>query len=176
MSISVTKNQENFNPLKWAAYGATAGYIAKDLVPVTNAEKEHYQFEQFITDRKTSVRSAVDKELAAVKDVIKKGTTDAGYDTYVKFIEPPKTAEERAKYLSEVVSKLPDEAKETFYKLKNQVDEKVRAVKKSHNFMYDAAIKKMRPVASYMLIGSMITTGAAFVTHVLSKMTPKYQD
>ena len=73
MSISVTKNQENFNPFKYATYGAMAGYIAKDLVPVTDAEKEHYQFEQFVTDRKTSVRSAVQKELNAVKDVIKKG-------------------------------------------------------------------------------------------------------
>lgn len=171
MSISVTKNQENFNPFKWAACGAAAGWIVKDALPVTEFEREHYQYDQFKLDRKASVRSAVDKELIAIREVIAKGTDDAGYDTYVRFIDPPKTAEERSRYLSEVVEKLPDTAKATFFRLKNQVDERVREVKANNDFMFDSSIKRMRPTASYVLVGALLTTGAAFVTYVLSKMS-----
>jgi len=172
MSLSVTKNQQqnNFNPLKWAAVGAAAGYVAKDLLPLTKTEKEHYQFDEFLMDRKSSVRKAVDQEVETIREIIKHGTNDIGYDTYVKFVDPPKDAAGRAQYIKDVVSKLPDDAKATFERLRKHVGERVHEVKKTHDFMFNTAVKKLRPTASYVLIGALISTGAAFVSHVLSKM------
>lgn len=178
MSISVTKNQQqnNFNPLKWTVAGAAAGYIAKDALPLTKAEKEHYQFDEFITDRKSAVRKAVAQELIPLREIVKNGTQDKGYDAYIKFVDPPKDAAGRAKYLNEVASKLPDDARATFERLRKQVGEKVHEVKRTHDFMYRAAIKKLRPTISYVLIGSLIATGAAFVSYVLSKMSNSSQN
>ncbi len=171
MSISVTKNQQNnFNPLKWATYGAIGGYVAKDVLPLTKAEKEHYQFEQFVTDRKASVKNAVDQELKAVKDIIANGTKDQGYDLYLKYVEIGKKQPDRSDFLKALKNQ-PDNVVATFQRLRSQVDEKVRELKKSHNFMYEAAVKKLRPAAGYIFVGALISTGAAFVTHVLSKMS-----
>ncbi len=178
MSISVTKNQQqnSFNPFKWAVAGAAAGYIAKDLMPISKAEKEYFQFDQFITDRKSSVKNAVAQELDNIREIIKHGTTDEGYDAYVKFVDPPKNAQGREEYIKDVVSKLPDDARATFERLRRQVDEKVREVKKTHNFMFEAAIKKLRPAAGYAFVGALLSTGAAFVSYVLSKMANTSQN
>lgn len=173
MSICVTKNQQqnNFNPLKWAVAGAAAGYIAKDLMPLTKAEKEYYQFNNFMMDKRSAVKDAVNRELIPIREIIKRGTSDKGYDAYVKFVDPPKKAEARARYINEVVSKLPDEARATFERLNKQVTEKVHEVKKTQDFIYKSVVKQLRPVFNYVAIGALIATGAAFVSHVLSKMS-----
>ena len=169
MSISVTKNQENFSPLKWAALGAAAGCIARDTHPITNAEKTYFEYDKFLIDRKKPVRETVEEEIKILKNTVK--LPDLGYDTYVKFVYPPKNKPERDKFLSEVYDKLPDDAKLTFDRLRNHVDKRVREVKKHHEFVFEALIKKSRPIFNYAFIGALIATGAAFVTHVISKMS-----
>lgn len=173
MPINVTKNQtqqNSFTPVKWAAYGALAGYIAKNQLPVSKTEKEHYQFDQFIIDRKASVKSSVEQELEAVREIIKNGTTDKGYDAYLEYVKIGKDTEARKNFLQRLET-LPENAQITFERLKSQVDNKVRELKKSHNFMFDAAVKKCRPTSGYLIVGALLGLGAAFVTYVLSKMT-----
>ena len=173
MAIRVTKNnpqQNRFNPLKWAVCGAVAGYVAKNQLPISQAEKDHYQFEQFIIDRKASVKSAVEQELEAIRAIIKNGTKDAGYDAYLRYVEIGKNKEARAEFLKGLEN-LPETAKDTFERLRSQIDTKVRELKKSQNFMYNASIKQCRPTTGYIAVGAILATGAAFVTHVLSKMS-----
>ena len=173
MPIQATKNthQNNtFNPLKWTLGGAVAGYVAKNQLPLTKAEKEHYQFDQFILDRKASVKNAVEQELEAVREIIKNGTADKGYDAYLRYVEIGKNMEARSVFLKGLEN-LPEAARDTFERLKSQVDTKVREIKKSQNFMYDAAVKKCRPTFGYIAVGAILATGAAFVAHVLSKMS-----
>lgn len=175
MSISVTKNntQNNFNPLKWTACGAAAGYIAKDVLPLSKSEKEYYQFDQFLIDRKSSVKNAVEQELEAIREIIKSGTQDKGFETYLEYVKIAKQPDAKEKFLNNLAA-LPENAQATFNRLKSQVDNKVKELKKSHNFMYESAIKRLRPVSGYVIVGAILGTGIAFVSYVLSKMfSPK---
>ncbi len=171
MSVSVTKiqQQNNFNPTRWAIAGALGGYIAKDLLPITKAEKEHYQFDEFVIDRKRSVREAVAEELEAIRKIVANGTQDKGYDAYLKYVSIGKNNEAREGFMKELET-LPENAQATFTRLRTMVDQKVRDVKKSHNFIFEAAIKRYRPLLRYVFIGALLATGAAFVKYVLSKM------
>ena len=169
MSISVTKKQENFSPLKWAALGAATGCVVRDLHPITDAEKKYFEYDKFLLDRKKSVRETVDEEIKILRNTVK--LPNLGYDTYEKFVYPPKSKAEREKFLKEFYDKLPEDAKNTFNNLRNHVDKRVREVKKHHDFVFEALIKKGRPLFNYAFIGGLIATGAAFVTHVISKMS-----
>ncbi len=171
MSISVTKNQNTqhtFNPLKWTIAGAAAGYITKDVLPVAQFEKDHYKYDEFLAERKADVKRMVNEQIEEIKAVKAKGGVDAGYDTYLKFVDNT-TAETRKQILQEA-EQLPQAAKTTFFRLKNQVDESVRAHKKNMNFMFDSVVKRLRPTVHYVAIGALLATGAAFIGHAISKM------
>lgn len=176
MSISVTKNQENFSPLKWAALGAVAGCVIKDLHPVTKPEKEYYEYDEFLGNRKTAVRSMVYKEIEQFKTILGNKFNQEGHDAYVSYIKPPKSKEAREEYIKTVYAKLSDEAKTAFDILENHVTPKVKEFKKHQDFLFDALIKKNRSTATYAVIGSLITTGAAFITYVISKMSNAAKD
>ena len=94
MSISVTKKQENFSPLKWAALGAATGCVVRDLHPITDAEKKYFEYDKFLLDRKKSVRETVDEEIKILRNTVK--LPNLGYDTYEKFVYPPKSLDGRA--------------------------------------------------------------------------------
>ena len=176
MSISVTKNQENFSPLKWAAVGAAAGCIVKDLHPVTKMEKDYYEYDEFIGNRKNAVRSMVYEEIAQFKNILGDKFNQQGHDAYVAYIQPPKSKAAREEYLKNVYDKLPEEAKVAFDKLRDHVTPKVREFKKQQDFLFEALIKKNRSTATYAVIGGLITTGAAFITYVISKMSNAAKD
>ena len=91
--------------------------------------------------------------------------------TYVKFVRTTKNKVERDKFLEEFYEPLPKVQKEVFDSLRARVDERAREVKKRYNFVFESMIKKTRPLFTYVLIGALVSTGAAFVTHVISKMS-----
>ncbi len=174
MSISVTKKQENFSPLKWAAVGAAAGCIVKDVHPITQSERDFYEYDE--AARKKAVRSMVDAEIAEFKNILGNKFNKEGHDAYVSYIKPPKSKEAREEYIKTVYAKLSEEAKVAFDILRNHVDPKVRAFKKQQAFMFEALVKKNRSTATYAIIGGLITTGAAFITYVISKMSNSAKD
>lgn len=171
MSISVTKNQENFSPLKWAALGATAGCIIRDVHPITEGEKKYYEYDQYVVGRKEAVREMIKAEIPDFKNVLGNKYDQLGYDTYVRYVDPPKSAVDRDTFLKTVYAKLPDEAKATFDILSKHVETKIDELKKQQDFVYESLIKRNRSIATYAFIGGLITTGAAFITYVISKMS-----
>ena len=139
------------------------------FLPLSKSEKEYYQFDQFLIDRKSSVKSAVEQELEAIREIIKNGTNDKGFDAYLEYVKIAKQPEAKENFMKKLAT-LPENAQATFERLKSQVDNKVKDLKKSHNFMYESAIKRLRPVSGYVIVGAILGMGVAFVSYVLSKM------
>lgn len=171
MSISVTKNQENFSPLKWAAAGAAAGCVVKELHPITEMEKDYYEYNQFELDRKEFTRKIIKAETPKFKTLLGDCYNQEGYDAFIKYIDPPKPSEQRELYKKTVYPKLSEDAQKAFDVLQKHVISKVDEIKKQQRFVYDACIKFKRPLAAYAFIGGLITTGAAFIAYVISKMS-----
>ena len=171
MSISVTKNQENFSPLKWAALGAVAGCVVKDMHPVTEAEKDYYEYDKYVVNRKDTVRRMIKSEIPEFKNILGNKFNQEGYDAFIKLVEPPKSAPDREAYIKSTYAKLSEEAKTAFDILFKHIETQKDELKKQQDYVFEALIKKNRSIATYAFVGGLITTGAAFITYVISKMS-----
>lgn len=171
MSISVTKNQENFSPLKWAGIGAVAGCVVKEMHPITESEKKYYDYDKYVVRRKAATREMIEQEIPNFKSILGNKFNQEGYDAYIKLIDPPKASLERDAYHKKVYPTLSDNAKKAYDILSSHVIGKIDELKSQQDFIYDALIRKNRSLATYAFVGGLITTGAAFITYVISKMS-----
>lgn len=164
------KENNSFSPLKWATVGALAGYIVKNELPITEYEKEHLQFDDNIAKSNNSIKTAVQEEIDAIRKVIagKKGR-DEGYDLFLKYTDKNTDDAAKAKILKTVAKKSP-KIKITFEDLMRQVRSKSEEVEAAVRISLNSTTNRMRPYTSYVGIGALLVTSAAFVWHVLSRM------